>query len=279
MPNSGSIDIPHVTVHDHYIRKPLNKKEKQGIKEFIGLYAINEKNPTPFIKAKAYLNQYDKFDSKPYYLDSAAFYLKDKPEINLKTNIELLVQLNFTKNNFNQIIIYTNALSDTHLLNTKLVTTSYSNDNARTCNRIGEALYKTGNVPRATVYFKKAVSLAPFVLDFKNKLGSAYASNNNLKEAEQQYNEILKENPKHVSALTNLGYVKLAEGRPQEAEALYKKALKLDPDYEPLLLNLAGLYAYKKDFSTSKTYLARIITLNPNNQQAKQALTQISGMH
>jgi len=279
MPNSGSIDIPHVTVHDHYIRKPLNKKEKQGIKEFIGLYAINEKNPTPFIKAKAYLNQYDKFDSKPYYLDSAAFYLKDKPEINLKTNIELLVQLNFTKNNFNQIIIYTNALSDTYLLNTKLVTTSYSNDNAWTCYRIGEALYKTGNVPRATVYFKKAVSLAPFVLDFKNKLGSAYASNNNLKEAEQQYNEILKENPKHVSALTNLGYVKLAEGRPQEAEALYKKALKLDPDYEPLLLNLAGLYAYKKDFSTSKTYLARIITLNPNNQQAKQALTQISGMH
>ncbi len=279
MPNSGSIDIPHVTVHDHYIRKPLNKKEKQGLKEFIGLYAINEKNPTPFTKAKAYLNQYDKFDAKPYYLDSAAFYLKDKPDNDLKTNIELLVQLNFTKNNFNQIIAYINKLGDTYLLNTKLITTSYSNDNAWTCYRIGEALYKTGNVLRATVYFKKAVTLAPFVLDFKNKLGSAYASNNNLKEAEQQYNEILKENPKHVSALTNLGYVKLSEGNIQEAEILYTKALKLDPDYEPLLLNLAGLCAYKKEYTQSKIYLARIITLNPNNQQAKQALTQISGMH
>jgi hypothetical protein len=71
MPNSGSIDIPHVTVHDHYIRKPLNNKEKQGLKEFIGLYAINEKNPSTIVKAKAYLNQYEKFELKTTYLDSS----------------------------------------------------------------------------------------------------------------------------------------------------------------------------------------------------------------
>ena len=76
MPSSGSIDIPHVSVHDHYIRKPqsktITKKDKQALKEFIGLYAINEKNPKPFIKAKAYLNQYEKFEPRSYYLDSAA---------------------------------------------------------------------------------------------------------------------------------------------------------------------------------------------------------------
>ena len=27
MPKSGSLDIPHVTVHDHYIRKPIKQKE------------------------------------------------------------------------------------------------------------------------------------------------------------------------------------------------------------------------------------------------------------
>ena len=31
MPKSGSIDIPHVTVHDHYIRKPLKKDEVKKI--------------------------------------------------------------------------------------------------------------------------------------------------------------------------------------------------------------------------------------------------------
>lgn len=279
MPNSGSIDIPHVTVHDHYIRKPLNSKEKQGIKEFLGLYAINEKNPAPVIKAKAYLNQYEKFEHKAAYLDSATFYLKDKTDNDLKANLEPLIQLYFTKNDFTKITNYLNRLGDHYVLNTKLVTTSYSNDNAWTSYRIADALYKTGNVPRAINYFKKAVMLAPLVLDFKNKYASALASNNQLQEAIQQYHEILKEHPKHVSALTNLGYIKSMQGNVKEAELLYAKALKLDPDYEPLLLNLAGLYAYEKDFGQSKMYLNRILTLNPNNQQAKQALTQISGMH
>ena len=30
MPKSGSIDIPHVTVHDHYIRKPITQKDKEA---------------------------------------------------------------------------------------------------------------------------------------------------------------------------------------------------------------------------------------------------------
>ncbi|MFL5752056.1 MAG: multiheme c-type cytochrome, partial [Bacteroidia bacterium] len=71
MPKSGSIDIPHVTVHDHYIRKPITKKEKEKIKEFIGLFSINEKDPDKLTKARAYISQYEKFEWKPYYLDSA----------------------------------------------------------------------------------------------------------------------------------------------------------------------------------------------------------------
>jgi predicted Zn-dependent protease len=275
MPKSGSIDIPHVTVHDHYIRKPMSKKDKEGIKEFIGLYAINEKNPTPYTKAKAYLNQYEKFENKASYLDSAAFYLTDKTPEATKANIELLVQLNFIKNNFGKIVSYTNALTDTYLLGTKLTKASYSNENAWTSYRIGEAFYNTGNVQRAIAYFKNAVKLAPYGLDFKNKLGAALAASNQLDAAEQQYAELLKEYPKHVSALTNLGYIKLTKGKANEAEALYVKALSYDPDYEPLLMNLAGYYAYKKDFKRSETYLIRVLKRNPDNQQAKKALNQI----
>jgi len=282
MPTSGSIDIPHVSVHDHYIRKPsrlgVTKKDKQALKEFIGLYAINEKNPSAFIKAKAYLNQYEKFEPRSYYLDSAALYLKDKTDADLKANLEPLVQLNFIKQNFSQIISYVNRLTDTYLLTSKLTVTSYSNENAWTCYRIAEAFYGTDNTIRAIVYFKKAVSLAPLGLEFKNKLGSALASNGQLAEAEKQYTEILQEFPKHVSALTNLGFLKLQRGDMMSSQTLYFKALALDPDYEPLLLNIAGLYAYKKNFKQSKTYLERILKRNPNNIQAKQALAQVDRM-
>lgn len=275
MPRSGSIDIPHVTVHDHYIRKPLNNKDKQGIKEFIGLYAINEKNPNPIIKARAYLNYYEKFENKPAYLDSALFYLKDKTELELKSNFESLIQLYFSKGDYNKIISYSDRLTDPYILSSMLNKKTYSNDNAWSCYRIGEAFYNNGNLTRAIVYYKNAVKLAPYALDFKNKLGSALAANQQISEAEVEFNQILKENPKHVSALTNLGFIKLSKGDATNCETLYKKALALDPDYEPLLINIAGYYAFKKNFSQSKLYLEKILKRNPNNQQAKQALVQI----
>jgi tetratricopeptide (TPR) repeat protein len=278
MPKSGSIDIPHVTVHDHYIRKPLTNTDKKGIKEFIGLYAINEKNPSSITKGRAYLNQYEKFENKSYYLDSALIYLKDKTEADIKANLEPLVQLYFIKNDFNKIANYTNKLSDQAILNTLLIKKSYSNEHAWTSYRIGEAFYNLGDLQRAINYYKKAVDLAPFVLDFKNKYGSALAAKGLLPNAEKEFNEILKENPKHVSALTNLGYLKLAQGNAREAEQLYFKALSLDPDYEALLLNIAGLFAYKKDFKQAELYLNKILKRNPNNTKAKQALSQIKQM-
>ena len=276
MPKSGSIDIPHVTVHDHYIRKPITKKSKQALKEFIGLYAINEKSPSNYIKAKAYLNQYEKFEPKLYYLDSAAHYLKNKTENDIKANIHLLVQLEFTKMNYLQVTNYVQKITDGYLLQTKLNSKSFSIEDAWTCYRIGESFYNIGNKDKALIYLKKAVELAPFVLDFRNKLASVLASNGLLADAEKNYQFILQENPKHVSALTNLGYIKLVNGNSLLCETLYFKALSIDPDYEPLLLNLAGLYAYKKDFNRSKIYLLKILQKNPKHQQAQQALKQIN---
>ena len=278
MPKSGSIDIPHVTVHDHFIRKPITKKDKQALKEFIGLYAINEKTPSNYTKAKAYLNQYEKFEQKTSYLDSAANYLKTKTIEDLKNNIHLLVQLEFTKKNYTQIMSYVNKLSDSYLLNTKLITKSFSNEDAWTSYRIAESFYNIGNKERAILYFKKALELAPFGLDFKNKFATVLASNGLVADAEKQYQEILNEYPKHVSALTNFGYIKLMKGDLISSEKLYLKALTIDPDYEPLLLNLAGLCAYKKDFKQSQTYLFRLLKKNPNNQQAQKALKQINSL-
>jgi tetratricopeptide (TPR) repeat protein len=275
MPKSGSIDIPHVTVHDHFIRKPITKNDKKGIKEFIGLYAINEKTPSLYVKAKAYINQYEKFEGKSYCLDSAALYLKDKTESDLKNNFDLLVQLNFNRNDFLKISNYVDKLTDAYLISNKLTKKSYSNDDAWTCYRIGEAIFNIGQVKRAIIYYKQATILSPFVLDFKNKYGAALATNNMLTDAEKELTDLLQENPKHVSGLTNLGFVKLRQGDYKSAESLYFKALALDPDYEQLLLNIAGLCAYKKEFKQSEKYLNRLLKKHPNNTQAKQALQQI----
>src|SRR4051812_31315247 len=130
MPRSGAIDIPHVSIHDHYIRKPVKKEEVERVKKFIGLYAINEKYPSDELKAKAYIQQYDKFDYNPAFLDSASHYLRDKSTNDLQTNFENLVHLYFIKQDYSKILSYVNKLGKEEVLKIKLQTKSWSNEDA-----------------------------------------------------------------------------------------------------------------------------------------------------
>lgn len=277
MPSSGSIDIPHVTVHDHYIRKPITQKEKEKIKKFIGLYAINEKNPSNLTKAWAYINQYDKFEPKPEYLDSAQKLLSDKTKEDVQKNFHALLQLNFSKQNFAQIIKYVNLISESEIFKS-LNLKSYNNLHAWSAYHIAEAYLNMGNINGAVKWFEKAVELAPFNLDYRNKMGSAYMNAGEITEAQKEFEFMIKEHPKNISAYTNLGFIKLSQNNLIDAERLYNTALKLDPDYEPLLLNLAGLKAYKKDYKGAIEVINQILKKNPGNAKAKMALQQLKSV-
>jgi tetratricopeptide (TPR) repeat protein len=167
-PNRASIDIPHVTVHDHYIRKPMKKEEIAKVKKFIGLYAVNEKNPDARTKAKAYLQQYDKFEYKVEYLDSAKKYLSEKTQNDITNNFELLVHLYFIKQDFSKVLELTQKVGKDNLLNSILTKQTWDNQNAWTAYRIGEAYYKIKDIPSAYLFYKKADYLASYNPEFKN---------------------------------------------------------------------------------------------------------------
>jgi tetratricopeptide (TPR) repeat protein len=277
MPSSGSTDIPHVTVHDHYIRKPVTQKEKDKLKKFIGLYAVNEKAPSNLTRAWAYINQYDKFEPKSEYLDSAQKLLSDKTKEDVIKNFHALLQLNFSKQNFVQIIKYVNLIGENEIFKS-LNLKSYNNLHAWSAYHVAEAYMNTGDVNKSVKWFEKSIELAPFNLDFRNKLGSAYMNAGNIKEAVKTFEFMIKEHPKNISAYTNLGFIKISQNNVVEAEQLYNKALKLDPDYEPLLLNLAGLKAYKKDYKGAIEIVNQILKKNPGNAKAKMALQQLKSV-
>lgn len=274
MPSSGSIDIPHVSVHDHYIRKPITQKEKDKIKTFLGLYAINEKNPDKLTKAWAYINQYDKFEAKKEYLDSAQNILSDKNTSDLQKNLHALIQLYFSRQNFNQILNYVNKLGEANVIK-DLNKQSYSNLHAWSAYHIAEAYLNTGKLKESVKWFEKAIDLAPYNLDFRNKLGSVYMNVGNAVAAKKQFEFILSENPNYISAYTNLGYIELSQNNINKATELYNRGLKLDADYEPLLFNVAGLKAYQKDFMGALIIINQILKKDPSNQKAKQILTQL----
>lgn len=275
MPSSGSIDIPHVSVHDHFIRKPITKKEKDKIKEFIGLYAINESQPSAQTKARAYIQQYEKFEQKGNYLDSAAKYLSDKSKENIEINIHELIKLNFIKQDFKKIIGYVSQLNEEHCYKDLLNKLSYDNGDAWTSYQIAEAYYNTGNLQKAIRWFEKACSLANYNLEFKTKFGTALAQSGMVAKAKQQFEFVLKENPKNIQAYTNLGYMALLDGNKTKALELYSTGLKIDPDNEGLLMNLAGYYMATTNRSKALETITKVLNKNPQNQQAKLALKQI----
>jgi tetratricopeptide (TPR) repeat protein len=274
MPVSGATDIPHVSVHDHYIRKPVTKTEKDKIRTFMGLYSINEKDPDPLTKAKAYLDQYEKFDQKKEYLDSAENLLKKSG--NLEKSSFALLQLFFIRQDYEQLLAFVRQLSENKAYDRLFTRKSFDNRDAWAAYRIAEAFSATGENTKALRWFDRAVALAPYNLDFRNKFGTALAGLNRLGEAVEQYDFIISENPRYAPVYANLGYVKLVLGFPAEAFRLYKIGKDLDPDNEALLLNLSGYYLFVKDRKNAIDYLNRILKRNPQNQKAKMILQQLN---
>jgi tetratricopeptide (TPR) repeat protein len=244
MPSSGSTDIPHVSVHDHYIRKPVTRKEQEKIRKFLGLYSVNESQPATLTRARAYIDQYEKFEQTPAYLDSALSILKGEPD--LSKTIRYYIQIYFIRQDFRQVVSLVNRFGERRC-DSLFVSSSFENKDAWAAYRIADAYSNTGNTREALKWFRRAADLAPYNLDFRNKLGTTLASANDLEGAAGQFEFILKENPRFVSSYANLGYIKLVQGFPAEALRLYTLGKQLDPDNETLLLNLAAYHMAMKD--------------------------------
>ena len=254
MPVSPSIDIPHVTIHDHYIRKPIPEDAKNQIEAFIGLSNItNPKNKDPLIRAKAYIRFYEAFQSEARMLDSVQVFL-DQTKASLQKQ-EAEIHLAFLKNDFKKI---------------KQLIPSEGTVFSDPWNwyRIGEAFYQEKKWSKAEKFYRKALESRPLNLDFKNKLGSTLMQLGDLTEAKKVFAEIIQENPQHIPALNNLGFVYLNERKIEQATNFYKKALQLNPDYVPALLNQIGLAMIAQDQSTIETLLERVLELEPTNEKA-----------
>lgn len=266
MPKSGSIDIPHVFITDHFIRIPekgkmLDSTEVEGVKQYLQLKCYTDKNPSPQTMAQAYLSFYEKFSAREYLLDSAARYLfllkGDTPMPGI------LIHYYFLREDFDNLLGHANKIPR------ESITEPW------TLYRIGEANYMLGFFQPACDYFSAACSILPFNMDFQNKLAASLMQLNRYGEAKKVYHKILAEQPKYEPAWSNLGFLYLRENNFRQAEECINKALTLNPDYELALMNKATLYFYTRNTSEAKNILKEILRKNPQNTQALQLFQQL----
>ncbi|MBT3571645.1 MAG: hypothetical protein HN498_04720 [Flavobacteriales bacterium] len=252
MPKSTSTDIMHVSITDHKIAIPSDEKNKKGA--FLGLFAINNDNPTHLSKAKAYLKRYESFESSQFYLDSAFKYLQTS-----ENNFTSYIQYYYLKNDAKGFVSF--------VMSNDVDSSKYTqSDLAMAYSRIGEVFASQNMNTNAELYFKISVDLMPFVIDYKIKYGSFLLNINKKTIASSVFHEALNLNPTIKEVHLNLGYIDILSGDFQLAESRLKQAIALDPDYILAYENLVLSSQLQNKFDEAKVYLNKILEIAPNHK-------------
>jgi tetratricopeptide (TPR) repeat protein len=147
---------------------------------------------------------------------------------------------------------------------------------------LGAALFATDSVYEAEQQFKRALALDPKYTDARYNLASVEANNGQWAQAANDYNAVLKSNPNHKNARQHLGEVlfmwgdELAKsGNNEQAAQRYRDSLVFRPDDPDLHFQLATALTQLGRFSEAKVEFQTVLRLQPDSQQARQALARI----
>jgi tetratricopeptide (TPR) repeat protein len=262
MPRSGTMDIPHVTVHDHYIRKPADEIKTAEIKLYIGLASVNGTGQEQSTRARGHVNYYERFEGIPASLDSA-LQLAGK-SFEQSWQVATAIHVHYLRSEAQLVI----ALAQ-----------QYGNNlpagDVWTYYRVGQSYMNAGDYTQAESWLRKAHDQAPEQLDFLNKLAECLIQLQQLDAAVELLDQLLKQNPKYIAAINNKGFAKLLMNNTAEANLWYEKALRLDPDYEPALLNKAGLYNALGEKQKAKAIIQQLLQQQADDAKLKALLKKL----
>ncbi len=248
MPKSGSEDIPHVSVHDHFIRKPISKSETEEVKKLIGLYAINNPNPKVENQIRAYLEYWEKFDKNNLYLEKAKILLEksDFPKLELKYY--------YLKEDYKQA--------------TQLVLSDAVLDDWE-CLMLGDSYLKLGLESQGLYYLEKAYLLNKSNRTISKKLLNSYLKNLQVKSANEIIGDVLAEFPKDPSIINCYAQSLILMKMLPKAKVELDKAIKLDPDNIEIWETYLNYSLRTNKMGKIKYWGHKILEANPNHPNKK----------
>ncbi len=268
MMRNSSIDIPHVAVTDHFIRRrPVAEGEAAKITAFLGMKCYNNPAPDAITTARGFMEFYERYAPSPGLLDSALRYigLQASTEATQKQNRDY-IRVYYLRRQYDSVTHYAAALQPAAITD------------AWTAYRIGEAYFQQDNAQAALPWYERAVTIWDNAPDFINKYGTCLLALNRIAEAKKVFESLLNKTPGNVSAYTNLGFIAMQEGNLTMAYDYMMKASHYDPDYEQNLINLAVLHYRQHNLDKAKAVLEHLINHHPDNERARAMLLDLSGM-
>ncbi|MFA6261993.1 MAG: tetratricopeptide repeat protein [Bacteroidia bacterium] len=262
MPRSGTIDIPHVTVTDHRISKPVKAHVVSDIKTFAGIYCINNPRSNMEMRMQALLAYREKFEGEISVLDSVAGYLNAIQDHSTLHNA-MSIHLNYLKKEYSKVIVESKRSQPDQW------------SDPWVCYRIGQSYQNTNEPVQALSWYKRACSLAPSNLEFGNKYAAILIETGALDEGIKLLQDLLKRNNRQTEVYTNLGFAYVKQYKYTEALEAYHAALQLDPDHIQTLFNKAALVNIQGDQKLARKLLQRILEKDPGNEYVRQIMQSI----
>ncbi len=265
MPHNGSIDIPHVAVTDHFIRKrPLDDTLKGKIQAFLGLKCFNNDHVDAITTARSYMEFYERYNPNKGLLDSALYYINmQAEEEGTKKQNRDYIRVYYLLKDFNKVAEYAAQLQPSAI------------NDAWTAYRVGEAYFQMKQADKALPWYKRATEIWKYSLDFQNKYGICLLALGRYAEAQVVYAFIISENPDYAIANTNIGFLNMQQNNNTMAYEYLSRAKMLDPDNEQTLINLAVWYHGNLENDKAKKCIEHLLKKHPDNAQAKAMLLDL----
>jgi Tfp pilus assembly protein PilF/peroxiredoxin len=144
------------------------------------------------------------------------------------------------------------------------------------------ALLNLGNLYRRQRNFEKsheclgrALTLQPDDPEINYSLGMLYAQQDQMQRASDYLQKALELRPQFPEALNNLGVLFVREQEYTKAEDQFKTGIRVAPKFDQSYLNLARLYVMRNEKEQARRVLLELLSVQPENTTAKQALEML----
>lgn len=250
MPASGSEDIPHVSVHDHYIRVPSGNKSTQELQKLVGLYAVNNAAPTEKEQIAAYLEYWEKFDKNPFFINKAGKMLEgrdDMPKQQLKYY--------YLKMAYDKAVKV--QLDEKDMSAWEHFMLGFS--------------YKEMNIPSLSIYhYEQAYAKDPTHPTIAEQLLLHYAKAAEVDKGVRLGQKLEQEFPQNGKIKNALAKLFILKGNSQRGDQLLAEALVLEPDNLEVWSTYLNSSAMKKDRESFEYWLKKIQKASPTYLDQKQ---------
>ena len=273
---STTSDIPHVKIHDHRISLPPTDSSLKTKRVFKGLKAFNNWNTDSLSMAMGYLREYESYTDEQSYLDSAFAYLEKYRNTEDDFVYNVWIDYYFLKKDYDAIVRRVEKTGIAKVLDEYFTTRNYNNYDGWAAYRTGQAFDNENRLSVARRFYRKAVDLVPYNLQFQNKYAAVSVKLGDVAEAKKILLWAVSEDSLLPISHLNLGYVYSLENDFEKAKQHYRKALALNPDYLQALINIAGICYLEGDRQKAKMYLKRAERIAPDHPQIREMLKALS---